>query len=50
MQVVVDGLLTNYSQSGSGKVLLLLHGWGDSSHSFVELQKGLTRFWGYPVA
>ncbi len=39
MQVVVNNLLTNYVQKGSGKNVLLLHGWGDSSkgmHLFIE--------------
>ncbi|MCA9330127.1 alpha/beta hydrolase [Candidatus Saccharibacteria bacterium] len=30
MQVIVDGLLANYSKQGEGKKILLLHGWGDS--------------------
>ena len=37
MQVVVNGLLANYQQTGKGKTLLVLHGWGDSA-------KGLTPF------
>lgn len=30
MQVVVDSLLTHYATAGKGKVVLVLHGWGDS--------------------
>jgi pimeloyl-ACP methyl ester carboxylesterase len=30
MQVVVQSLLTNYIRKGTGKKLLLLHGWGDN--------------------
>lgn len=37
MQVVVDGLLTNYTKTGDGKVVLLLHGWGDNLHTFASL-------------
>lgn len=37
MQVVVDGLLTNYIESGKGRPILLLHGWGDSSATFKKL-------------
>lgn len=34
-KVVVDGLLTNYRFSGSGKkAIVLLHGWGDNSATF----------------
>lgn len=31
MQIIVDNLLTQYTKSGSGDTVLLLHGWGDSS-------------------
>lgn len=41
MQVVVNGLLTNYVKSGNGKTVLLLHGWGDSSATFHQLSKEL---------
>jgi pimeloyl-ACP methyl ester carboxylesterase len=34
MNIVVDGLLTNYQRVGKGKTLLLLHGWGDSAKAF----------------
>lgn len=43
MQVVVDGLLTNYSRQGSGKKLLLLHGWGDSAKGIDALSKELAK-------
>jgi len=42
MQVVVDGLLTNYSKTGAGPVVVLLHGWGDSLETFASLQKKLS--------
>lgn len=41
MQVVVDSLLTQYTREGKGKVVVLLHGWGDSSVSFRSLQAAL---------
>lgn len=41
MQVVVDGLLTNYSKNGQGKTVICLHGWGTSSDTFAGLQKNL---------
>jgi pimeloyl-ACP methyl ester carboxylesterase len=37
VQVIVDGLLTNYQRTGQGKTVLLLHGWGDSSVTFKRL-------------
>ena len=37
MQAVVNGLLTTYQKIGSGKTILLLHGWGDSSKTFDAL-------------
>lgn len=40
MQIVVDGLLTAYQKRGSGKkVILWLHGWGDSVVGFDGLGK-----------
>lgn len=44
MQVIVDGLLTNYNQQGSGKKdILLLHGWGDSAKTFAAMEKHLQK-------
>lgn len=43
MQIVVDQLLTTYQLSGSGKNLVLLHGWGDSSQGSVALQAELAQ-------
>src|SRR5580692_991804 len=37
MNVVVDGLMTNYQKAGQGKKLVFLHGWGDSSKTFAKL-------------
>ena len=47
MNIVVDNLLTNYTLSGKGKPVLLLHGWGDSSKGLAGLQKDLAA--GYQV-
>ena len=41
MQVIVDNLLTNYSLTGKGKVVVLLHGWGTSAASFSQLSEAL---------
>jgi pimeloyl-ACP methyl ester carboxylesterase len=41
MQVVVDSLLTHYEVQGKGKLVLLLHGWGDSAAGLSGLQKAL---------
>ncbi|HWB39241.1 MAG TPA: alpha/beta hydrolase [Candidatus Saccharimonadales bacterium] len=43
MQVVVDALLTQYSLSGKGKLVVLLHGWGDSSKGLSQLASGLSK-------
>lgn len=40
MQVIVDDILTSYKKYGSGKkVILYLHGWGDTAESFEVLSK-----------
>jgi pimeloyl-ACP methyl ester carboxylesterase len=43
MQIVVDQLLTTYQLNGSGKTLVILHGWGDSSQGSVALQAELAK-------
>jgi pimeloyl-ACP methyl ester carboxylesterase len=43
MQVVVDGLLTNYVREGKGRVVVILHGWGDNSKSWLGLAKDLAK-------
>lgn len=43
MQVIVDGLITEYEKSGEGPVVLLLHGWGDTHKTFSSLQKQLKK-------
>lgn len=38
MQIVVNGLMTRYQQYGSsGKVVLLIHGWGDRLETFQSI-------------
>jgi pimeloyl-ACP methyl ester carboxylesterase len=43
MQVIVDSLLTHYEVHGKGKVVLLLHGWGDSAAGLAKLQAALAK-------
>lgn len=43
MQIVIDGLLTRYELTGKGKLVLLLHGWGDNSQGFTALQTVLAK-------
>lgn len=43
MQVIVDSLLTRYDVHGKGKVVLLLHGWGDSAAGLKQLQLALAK-------
>jgi pimeloyl-ACP methyl ester carboxylesterase len=43
MQVVVNDLLIDYARSGSGKSVVLLHGWGERSSSLMSLQKELDK-------
>jgi len=43
MQVVVDSLLTQYERQGTGKSLLVLHGWGDNSKGWQETSAELAK-------
>jgi pimeloyl-ACP methyl ester carboxylesterase len=45
MQIVVDGLLIHYELPGlaKGKLILLLHGYGDSSRGFATLHQQLSQ-------
>jgi len=43
MQTVTDGLITEYRKSGSGPVMLFLHGWGDSLKTFDMLSSQFER-------
>jgi len=43
MQVVVESLLTHYVSKGKGgKYILCLHGWGDDSSTFSDIQEDLS--------
>lgn len=48
MQAVVHDLLTNYQQQGKGKLVLVLHGWGDAAAGSAALQASLAAA-GYQV-
>jgi pimeloyl-ACP methyl ester carboxylesterase len=41
MKSIVSGLATEHSDKGLGPVILMLHGWGDSLHSFDILAEKL---------
>ena len=41
MQIVVQDLLTHYEKQGSGKTILMLHGWADSAGTFRPLLSDL---------
>jgi pimeloyl-ACP methyl ester carboxylesterase len=43
MKIVVDNQLVNYSDEGSGDVILLLHGWGANLQSFDEVAHRLQK-------
>lgn len=42
MQIIVNDLLVHYELNGSGKTILLLHGWGDSLRGMDTLSKELS--------
>ncbi|MDR2358858.1 MAG: alpha/beta hydrolase [Prevotellaceae bacterium] len=41
-QLVVENLLSSYTEAGEGSPLVLLHGWGCSAGTFRDLQAGLS--------
>ncbi len=41
MQVVIDGLKIEYTDTGSGTPMLLLHGWGSSSAAYTGIIQAL---------
>ncbi len=41
MKIIVNNLATEYQDDGSGAVILFLHGWKDSLHTFDALVTGL---------
>jgi pimeloyl-ACP methyl ester carboxylesterase len=42
MKILVDGQMLEYSDEGSGPVVVMLHGWGTSLSTFDNLTKKLT--------
>ena len=42
-EVYINGLKVNYKIAGSGQPILILHGWGGSSNSWVHVQEILSR-------
>jgi pimeloyl-ACP methyl ester carboxylesterase len=45
MQVIVNELLTQYRIEGKGKLVVVVHGWGDSSAGVRDLQDELSRYY-----
>ena len=43
MHIIIDNLFIQYRRMGKGDVILLLHGWGQSSETFKYLQESLSR-------
>jgi len=43
MQVVVDSQLVQYAAQGKGELVLILHGWGDSSLGWRDLTAELAK-------
>ncbi len=43
MKIIVDGMATNYQDEGRGPVLLLLHGWANTLHSFDAMTSVLSK-------
>ena len=43
MNIVVDTLLTHCQLTGKGKLVVLLHGWGDNAQGLAALQADLTK-------
>lgn len=42
MQVIVSNILTTYAVTGKGKVVLMLHGWGDEQSTFKPLVESIS--------
>ena len=43
MQIIVEGIATEYRDEGTGPVILLLHGWQDNLHTFDALTALLSK-------
>ncbi len=44
MKTIVNGLAVEYSDQGEGLVILMLHGWADTMHTFDVVVRELTLF------
>ena len=42
-QIVIDGLLSSYTEDGEGSPMLLLHGWGCRAATFKDIQTELAK-------
>jgi pimeloyl-ACP methyl ester carboxylesterase len=42
-QIVIDGLVSSYTEAGEGEPVLLLHGWGCSAAIFKDMQTELSK-------
>jgi len=42
-KISIGGLVLNYKIAGSGPALLILHGWGGSSDSWIKVQENLAK-------
>ena len=40
-KILINGLKTNYKIAGLGPAILILHGWGGGSNSYIPVQKFL---------
>jgi pimeloyl-ACP methyl ester carboxylesterase len=43
MNIVIDGQLVSYSDEGKGRVIVLLHGWGQTKKTFDDLARHLSK-------
>ncbi len=41
-KIIVEGLETNLKIAGKGQPILILHGWGGSSGSWIQVQRLLS--------
>lgn len=43
MKIIIQGLAAEYADEGQGPVILMLHGWKDTLHTFDEITRELSR-------
>ena len=41
-KIIIKGLETNYKTAGTGEIILILHGWGGSSDSWIKVMEVLS--------